>query len=284
MVSNNEYSLPDFSVDLLKLREKYQSKKPIKSSAQSFVNDLLQLLFPHFSENEYYNSNEIESKIYLLRRNLNMILTSLNGDTKGSTEKYANDFIAKLPSIHQNLYKDAQAIYDGDPAAESLDEVILAYPGFFAIAVYRIAHELYKLNIPLLPRVFSEYAHQITGIDIHPGAQIGTSFFIDHGTGVVIGETTSIGENVKIYQGVTLGALSVQKELAKKKRHPTIEDNVIIYSNAVILGGDTTIGKESIIGGNVWLTRSVPPNSIVQHRSEINFKDGFNNDELNFII
>jgi len=284
MVSNNEYSLPDFSVDLLKLREKYQSKKPIKSSAQSFVNDLLQLLFPHFSENEYYNSNEIESKIYLLRRNLNMILTSLNGDTKGSTEKYANDFIEKLPSIHQNLYKDAQAIYDGDPAAESLDEVILAYPGFFAIAVYRIAHELYKLNIPLLPRVFSEYAHQITGIDIHPGAQIGTSFFIDHGTGVVIGETTSIGENVKIYQGVTLGALSVQKELAKKKRHPTIEDNVIIYSNAVILGGNTTIGKESIIGGNVWLTCSVPPNSIVQHRSEINFKDGFNNNELNFII
>ena len=283
-MSNSDYSLPDFSVDLLKLREKYQSKKPIKSSAQSFVNDLLQLLFPHFSENEYYNSNEIESKIYLLRRNLNMILTSLKGDIKGSTEKYANDFIENLPSIHQILYKDAQAIYDGDPAAESLDEVILAYPGFFAIAVYRIAHELYKLNIPLLPRVFSEYAHQITGIDIHPGAQIGTSFFIDHGTGVVIGETTSIGENVKIYQGVTLGALSVQKELAKKKRHPTIEDDVIIYSNAVILGGSTTIGKGSIIGGNVWLTRSVPPNSIVQHRSEISFKDGFNNDELNFTI
>lgn len=284
MVSNNDYSLPDFSVDLLKLREKYQSKKPIKSSAQSFVNDLLQLLFPHFSENEYYNSNEIESKIYLLRRNLNMILSSLNGEIKGNADKYANIFIEKLPSIHQNLYKDAQAIYDGDPAAESLDEVILAYPGFFAIAVYRIAHELYKLNIPLLPRVFSEYAHQITGIDIHPGAQIGASFFIDHGTGVVIGETTSIGENVKIYQGVTLGALSVQKELAKKKRHPTIEDDVIIYSNAVILGGSTTIGKGSIIGGNVWLTRSVPPNSIVQHRSEISFKDGFNSEELNFII
>ncbi len=283
-MSNSDYSLPDFSVDLLKLREKYQSKKPIKSSAQSFVNDLLQLLFPHFSENEYYNSNEIESKIYLLRRNLNMILTSLNGEVTSNADKYANDFIENLPLIHQNLYKDAQAIYDGDPAAESLDEVILAYPGFFAIAVYRIAHELYKLNISLLPRVFSEYAHQITGIDIHPGAQIGTSFFIDHGTGVVIGETTLIGENVKIYQGVTLGALSVQKELAKKKRHPTIEDDVIIYSNAVILGGSTTIGKGSIIGGNVWLTRSVPPNSIVQHRSEISFKDGFNNDELNFTI
>lgn len=284
MTSNNEYCLSDFSVDLLKSREIYQSKKPIKSSAQSFINDLLQLLFPHFSENLYYNSNEIESKIYLLRRNLNMILTSLNGDIKGSTEEYSNNFIAKIPLIHQNLYKDAQAIYDGDPAAESLDEVILAYPGFFAIAVYRIANELYKLNIPLLPRVFSEYAHQITGIDIHPGAEIGSSFFIDHGTGVVIGETTSIGENVKIYQGVSLGALSVQKKLAKKKRHPTIEDDVIIYSNAVILGGSTTIGKGSVIGGNVWLTRSVPPNSIVQHRSEISFKDGFNSDELNFII
>lgn len=284
MTSNNDYSLSDFSVDLLTIREKYQSKKPIKSSAQSFVNDLLQLLFPHFSENEYYNSNEIESKIYLLRRNLNMILTSLNGDMKGSAAEYANSFIAKLPSIHQNLYRDAQAIFDGDPAAESLDEVILAYPGFFAIAVYRIAHELYNLNVPLLPRVFSEYAHQITGIDIHPGAEIGSSFFIDHGTGIVIGETTSIGNNVKIYQGVSLGALSVQKELAKKKRHPTIEDDVIIYSNAVILGGSTTIGKGSVIGGNVWLTRSVPPNSIVQHRSEISFKDGFNSDELNFII
>jgi len=284
MAVNKNNGLSGFSVDLLKIRKEYQSSRPIKSSAQLFINDLLQLLFPHFSENEYYNSNEIESKIYLLRRNLNMILVSLNGELKGKAEKYAEDFFDKLPSIHENLYKDAQAIYEGDPAAESLDEVILAYPGFFAIAVYRIAHELYKLNVPLLPRVLSEYAHQITGIDIHPGAQIGTSFFIDHGTGIVIGETSSIGENVKIYQGVTLGALSVQKGLAKKKRHPTIEDNVIIYSNAVILGGETIIGKGSTIGGNVWLTRSVPPSSIVQHRSEISFKDEQNNHELNFII
>lgn len=284
MESNKDSTLFNFSVELLKIREKYKSKKPIKSSAQSFINDLLQLLFPHFSMNEYFNSNEIESKIYLLRRNLNMILTSLNEDLKDNSVELANNFIEKLPVIHLKLNKDAQSIFEGDPAAESLDEVILAYPGFFAIAVYRIAHEIYNLNVPLLPRVLSEYAHQITGIDIHPGAEIGTSFFIDHGTGVVIGETTSIGKNVKIYQGVTLGALSVQKELAKKKRHPTIDDGVIIYSNAVILGGDTTIGKESIIGGNVWLTRSVPPNSIVQHRSEINFKDEINNDELNFII
>ena len=281
---NQNSRLAEFSVNLLKIRKEYKTSRPLKSSAQSFINDLLQLLFPHYSENEYYNSNEIESKIYLLRRNLNMILTSLNGELKGKAERYASDFFERLYSIHENLYKDAQAIYEGDPAAESIDEVILAYPGFFAIAVYRIAHELYKLDIPLLPRVLSEYAHQITGIDIHPGAEIGRSFFIDHGTGIVIGETTSIGNNVKIYQGVTLGALSVQKGLAKKKRHPTIEDDVIIYSNAVILGGETTIGKGSTIGGNVWLTRSVPPNSIVQHRSEISFKDETNNNELNFVI
>ncbi len=281
---NRNYGLSEFSVDLLKIRKEYKTSRPIKSSAQLFINDLLQLLFPHYSENEYYNSNEIESKIYLLRRNLNIILASLNGELKGDAAHIASEFFEKLYLIHKNLYKDAQAIFEGDPAAESMDEVILAYPGFFAIAVYRIAHELYKLNVPLLPRVLSEYAHQITGIDIHPGAQIGTSFFIDHGTGIVIGETTSIGKNVKIYQGVTLGALSVQKGLAKKKRHPTIEDNVIIYSNAVILGGETIIGKGSTIGGNVWLTRSVPPNSIVQHRSEISFKDELNNNELNFVI
>jgi len=284
MLNNQDYSLSDFSVDLIKIRKKYRSKKPIKSSAQSFINDLLQLLFPHFSENEYFNSNEIESKIYLLRRNLNMILISLNGDVKNKSVEYANNFIENLSLIHRKLYKDAQSIFDGDPAAESLDEVILAYPGFFAIAIYRFAHELYSLGIPILPRVLSEYAHQITGIDIHPGAQIGTPFFIDHGTGVVIGETALIGKNVKIYQGVTLGALSVQKELAKKKRHPSIEDDVIIYSNAVILGGSTIIGKGSIIGGNVWLTRSVPSNSVVQHRSEISFRDSFSDDEINFII
>ncbi len=284
MAINKKYGLSVFADDLLKIRDDYESSKPIKSSAQTFINDLLQLLFPHFSENEYYNSREIESKIYLLRRNLNSILLSLNGKLKNDPKKCAYNFFDKLPLIHGNLHKDAQAIYEGDPAAESLDEVILAYPGFFAIAVYRIAHELYELKIPLLPRVLSEYAHQITGIDIHPGAQIGASFFIDHGTGIVIGETTFIGKNVKIYQGVTLGALSVQKELAKKKRHPTIEDDVIIYSNAVILGGATVIGKGSVIGGNVWLTRSVPSNSIVQHRSEINFKDETNNNVLNFII
>ena len=179
---------------------------------------------------------------------------------------------------------DAKAICKGDPAAKSVDEVILAYPGFSAISIYRLAHELYKLNIPLLPRIFTEYAHQLSGVDIHPGAQIGKSFFIDHGTGIVIGETTKIGNNVKLYQGVTLGALSVNKDLAEIKRHPTIEDDVVIYSNAVILGGKTTIGKGSVIGGNVWLTRTVPANSQVFHRSEITFKDNNSSDFSNFTI
>ena len=283
-MEKNSYNLAIFSAELLKNRRNYKSREAIKQLSQNFVDDLLKIMFPHFSSDFFDNPIEIESKIYLLRKSLNNVLSALNGTQKEDSEAFSTKFIETLPKIHKELYDDATAIYKGDPAAESIDEVILAYPGFFAIAVYRIAHELYNLDIPILPRIISEYAHQITGIDIHPGAQIGTPFFIDHGTGIVIGETTSVGSNVKIYQGVTLGALSIQKELANKKRHPTIEDDVIIYSNAVILGGDTIIGKGSVIGGNVWLTRSVPPNSIVQHRSEISFKDSTNNEELNFII
>jgi serine O-acetyltransferase len=162
---------------------------------------------------------------------------------------------------------DAEAINLGDPAAESLDEVILAYPGFSAIAIHRLAHALHGLRVPIFPRLLGELAHQMTGIDIHPGATIGSSFAIDHGTGIVIGESAVIGNNVKIYQGVTLGALSVKKSLARSKRHPTIEDNVVIYAQAVILGGDTVIGHDSVIGGNVWLTHSVPPYSHVQQES-----------------
>ena len=157
-------------------------------------------------------------------------------------------------------------------AAESVDEVISAYPGFRAIAIYRIAHEFYRMGVPLFPRILTESAHQRTGIDIHPGATIGRSFFIDHGTGIVVGETTTIGDSVKIYQGVTLGALSVDKTLASSKRHPTIEDNVVIYSNATILGGTTVIGHDSVIGGNVWLTESVPPYSVVYHKSEVHVR------------
>jgi serine O-acetyltransferase len=176
-------------------------------------------------------------------------------------------FLRKLPALKMLLIKDVQAAYEGDPAASSHDEIILCYPGLLAVTVYRIAHQLYLQNIPLMPRIISEYVHGLTGIDIHPGADIGESFFIDHGVGVVIGATSDIGDRVRIYQGVTLGALALSKEAVEKlrsaKRHPTIGDDVIIYAGATILGGNTVIGAKSVIGGNVWLTESVPPNTRV---------------------
>ena len=175
--------------------------------------------------------------------------------------------LEKIPSIRKTLSSDIKAAYEGDPAAKSFDEIIFSYPGIYAITVQRIAHVLYHLDVPLLPRIMTEHAHSKTGIDIHPGAHIEESFVIDHGTGVVIGETARIGKNVRIYQGVTLGALSLPKNagelLRGKKRHPTIESDVIIYSGATILGGETVIGKRSVIGGNVWLTESVPPDTKV---------------------
>jgi len=177
------------------------------------------------------------------------------------------EFLRKLPELRAMLAKDIRAALEGDPAAKGYDEIIFSYPGIRAITIYRIAHELYHLNIPLMPRIMTEYAHSRTGIDIHPGAHIGESFFIDHGTGVVIGETCVIGNRVRIYQGVTLGAISLSKAEVKKlrsqKRHPSIEDDVIIYANATILGGDTVVGARSVIGGNVWLTHSVPPDTEV---------------------
>lgn len=176
-------------------------------------------------------------------------------------------FIQTLPELREILGTDIHAAIEGDPAAKSYDEVIFSYPGLFAITVYRFAHELNKLGVPLLPRMMTEYAHSMTGIDIHPGAKIGEAFFIDHGTGVVVGETTEIGNRVRIYQGVTLGALSLPRDAGNrfrnKKRHPTVEDDVIIYSNATILGGETVIGARSIIGGNIWITESVPPDTKV---------------------
>jgi serine O-acetyltransferase len=178
----------------------------------------------------------------------------------------------KLPDLLENLNLDAQALVDNDPASNNIEEVYLAYPGFYAIAIYRFSHELLLLKTPLIPRLMSEYAHSKTGTDIHPGATIGKSFFIDHATGTVIGETCIIKDNVKIYQGVTLGALQVSKELKYTKRHPTVEKNVTIYANATILGGKTVIGENSTIGGNVWLTESVPKNSLVYHKSETRLK------------
>ena len=192
-------------------------------------------------------------------------------------QETALEFLKELPRLRSMLSKDVRAALAGDPAAQSTDEIIFSYPGLFAITVYRLAHQLFEQGVPLMPRIMTEYAHSKTGIDIHPGAGIGESFFIDHGTGVVIGETTVIGNRVRIYQGVTLGALSVPRgateKLRDQKRHPTIEDDVIIYSGATILGGDTFIGARSVIGGNVWITESIPPDMhVFLKRPELVFR------------
>ena len=187
----------------------------------------------------------------------------------GLCETKWHSFKKELQTLQPELLLDAKAAYNTDPAAKSIKEVYLAYPGFYAITMYRISHILWKLSILILPRMISEYAHSASGTDIHPGAVIGKSFFIDHATGVVIGETAIIGDNVTIYQGVTLGGIKVEKALKNVKRHPTILDNVTIYANATILGGDVVIGENCIIGANVWITRSIPKNSIVTYKSDI---------------
>ena len=262
-----------FIKDLLDLRNDRRVALPVKAKVARFVEEFLQLLFPHFSDEIFYAEEEIEGQFRLLLRDLQTILQPLEAQLHCSVAEVAGRFSDVVPSIYKNLILDAEAILRGDPAAESVDEVISAYPGFYAIAIYRIAHEFYTMGIPIFPRIVTESAHQRTGIDIHPGASIGRSFFIDHGTGIVIGETSVIGNNVKLYQGVTLGALSVDKSLASHKRHPTIEDNTVIYSNATILGGETVIGHDTVIGGNVWLTESVPPHSVVYHKSEVRVRD-----------
>ena len=225
---------------------------------------------------------EFQEKEKLLNLNLQFFLTQVGVE---NPEELSNSFFEDLVAIHQDLLADLGAIVAFDPAAKSTDEVLLAYPGFFSITVYRIANNLWNKSIAVLPRVIAEYAHGKTGIDIHPGAKIGKRFFIDHGTGIVIGETAIIGNDVKIYQGVTLGALSVSKDIATIKRHPTIEDNVIIYANATILGGNTVVGKDSVIGGNVWLTDSIPAKTLVYHKSEISVRTKNNFPEpINFSI
>jgi serine O-acetyltransferase len=204
---------------------------------------------------------------------LNTIKTTLFEVSKGLEcgvcDVKWEQFVAKTETLKSKLKLDAEAAYNNDPAAKSVREVYLAYPGFYAIAMYRISHILWKLDIPILPRMISEYAHGITGTDIHPGAEIGNAFFIDHATGVVIGETAIIHNNVIIYQGVTLGGIKVEKSQKNVKRHPTIKDNVTIYANATILGGDVVIGANSVIGANVWITKSVPEWSLVTYQSEI---------------
>lgn len=255
---------------------------PDKLAAELFIDEVFQFLFISSSRGTDYAKTEAEYK--RLKNNFASLLAETHSGEEEIKNQGAN-FFAQLPKLYQALLKDARAILDFDPAAQSIAEVVVAYPGFYATVVYRLSHQLWRQGVRLLPRLFSEYAHSKTGIDIHPGAQIGESFAIDHGTGIVIGETTIIGDHVKIYQGVTLGALNVSKEFASTKRHPSIKDNVVIYSGATILGGQTIIGEGSVIGGNVWLTHSVPTNSVVYHKSEIKIKDKDPFPEpINFII
>ena len=256
---------------LEELFQEHQQRKAMPSPKEvcSFLTGLLKILFPELSDRKYERFRELELDYEQTKLQLFNILEALKFHLEKSPKYIENEFFSQLPSIREQLLVDARAISKGDPAAKNVQEVIRTYPGFFAIAVYRLAHEFCRLNVPYIPRILTEHAHSETGVDIHPSAKIGSGFCIDHATGIVIGATVEIGENVKIYQGVTLGALSVKKELAKVKRHPTIEDNVIIYSGATILGGDTVIGQGSIIGGNVWLVKSVPPNSRIYYKGHL---------------
>ncbi len=242
---------------------------PSREEVKSFYQNLLGTLFPNYSTQSHDTLSKFNLHILNLREELDEMLYIQTKNTALDAGEITKEFFDSLPEIYEQLQQDVTAMFEGDPAAVSRDEVIRSYPGFFAIAAYRLAHQLVKSGVLILPRMITEYAHNVTGIDIHPGAKIGSHFCIDHGTGIVIGETTVIGNHVKIYQGVTLGALSVKKEDAKKKRHPTIEDRVVIYSGATILGGNTVIGNNSVIGGNVWLTKSIPANSRVHYSTKV---------------
>ena len=263
--------------------------QPDRLVIEALIEKLFRLVFPGYYRDYTYRiynpKNNLSALIEDIAFHLNrQIGIALRGSSQAygdgidrATEDLTAAFLEKLPEIRAYVETDLQAAYDGDPAASDKAEVIIAYPGMYAITVYRLAHVLYQLEVPLIPRIMTEYAHSRTGIDIHPGAQIGRYFFIDHGTGIVVGETTVIGDNVKIYQGVTLGALSTRggQKLHGKRRHPTIEDNVTIYAGASILGGDTVIGHDSVIGSNVFITHPIAPGTRVSVKNqELLFKSG----------
>lgn len=266
--------------------------QPDTKVIHELIEELIRVAYPGFSKDKHY-------RVYDIGNNMSMVIEDIafrlnkqiaialrygqNPDeekliaTKEEAQKITLQFLQKIPEIREFLATDVDAVFDGDPAAESADEIIFAYPGLYAITIFRFAHVLYQLKVPVIPRIMTEIAHSKTGIDINPGANIGKYFMIDHGTGIVIGETTEIGEHVKVYQGVTLGALSTSggRKLFNKKRHPTIEDYVTIYSGASILGGDTVIGRGSVIGGNVFLTKSVAPDTKVSVKNqELRYNQG----------
>lgn len=256
-------------------------RHPDKDTVTDIIAKLRRIVFPGYSKEKNYRiynakhnlSMLIEDVMYNLSRQIALVFSSHGMEAAQAEEQGRQlclDFFRAIPRVRATVQTDLQAAFDGDPAATSKDEIIFSYPGLFAITVYRLAHELYRLQVPMIPRMMTEHAHSVTGIDIHPGATIGEYFFIDHGTGIVIGETTIIGNNVKIYQGVTLGGLSTRggQSLRGKKRHPTIEDNVTIYANASILGGETVIGADSVIGASAFITESIAPCTTVTNKNQ----------------
>ncbi len=292
----NDKSMATVNSTIEKITSNYKSENllsckngmhmPSRQEIIDIINETRDIIFPGYftTENsigqfcDYYASSKISHVYESLKTQVEAALL-YNGESEGKAAKNAEDisadFIEKLPEIQKMLLKDVQAGFDGDPAAKSKEDIIFSYPGLYAIFVYRISNVLYKQNVPFIPRIMTEHAHSKTGIDINSGATIGEYFFIDHGTGIVIGETCEIGNNVKLYQGVTLGALSTRsgQQLSGVKRHPTIEDNVTIYAGSTILGGETVIGRESIIGGNCFITKSVPPHTKVSLKEpELIFK------------
>ncbi len=252
---------------LRRIHQAHREARPAPSviGLRAWVDELLELLFPEMAHEGCADFDGFRGRWYANRSRLVRLLESLGDDLDADPAALADDLDAAAEELRTTLLEDADAIFAGDPAAVSHEEVVRTYPGFLAIAVYRIAHFFCLRKVPVIPRVLTEYAHARTGIDIHPAARISERFCIDHGTGIVVGETTEIGRNVKLYQGVTLGALSVDKELARTKRHPTVEDDVVVYAGATILGGETVVGRGSVIGGSVWLLHSVPPHSRVYH-------------------
>ncbi len=247
---------------------------PDRKVITGILSDVQAFMFPAFASGACVSERMLLEKIrWELACQIRRAMRFAGGGEALDPDRVADGFLAAIPGVYRLLTKDITALYEGDPAATSREEVIIAYPGFFAILVYRIAHVLYEMRVPIIPRIMTEFVHQKTGIDIHAGAKIGEYFFIDHGTGIVIGETTVIGDHVKIYQGVTLGAKSFELDADGNpvkgiKRHPNIGSHVVIYANATILGGQTTIGDHCVIGGSVWLTHSVPPGQTVYNRAE----------------
>jgi serine O-acetyltransferase len=257
------------------------TKCPSPAEVGQFFVQFLGTLFADFTQLNFSDERAFANHLESLKNELERIVQYNPNKGSGNAKTITDRFFELLPELYQRINQDIDAMYLGDPAAKTRSEVIRTYPGFYAVAAYRIANQLHQLGVQGIPRIITEHAHSKTGIDIHPAARIGSNFCIDHGTGVVIGETTVIGNHVKIYQGVTLGALSVNKEDAEKKRHPTLEDHVVVYAGATILGGDTVIGHHSVIGGNVWLTRSVAPHSKIYYQAKMYNGD---TDETDMVI